>query len=70
MKNTITKEDLLYSAGFPANMDMTKLIVVQIGQQDYQSIVLYTCSITGHTEKSGLPIEFNKKHKEGIYIIK
>ena len=70
MKNIIKKEDLLYSAGFPINIDTTKLVVVQIGQQDHQGVILYTCSTTGHTDKSGLPIKLNKEYKEGIYIIR
>lgn len=58
--------DLTYSNGFPANLDFTNPIVVQL-KTGKQGVVLYTCKVKNRQERSYLPLELNERFGEGLY---
>lgn len=70
MTTIMTIADLKYEDGFPANIDESKKIIVQIGSGHRQGVVLYTCKITGRQDRCYLGLELNRVYVEDIYIIK
>lgn len=59
--------DITYSNSFPANICRNSCVVVQIPQNG-QGVVLYTCAITGEMSRSYLPINFNNRYTNDIYV--
>lgn len=70
MKTTMRMSDLKHTDGFPANIDRTKLVIVQIQKLNKQGVVLYTCKDTKKQDRCYLPLDLNSKYSENIYIIK
>jgi len=66
-KKELTKNDVTYENGFPANIDQEEPIFVQITDRPMQSVVLYK-SIHSHKHtRSYFGFEFADKYKTGIY---
>jgi len=61
--------DLKYADGFPANIDLNHLVVVQIQTGDKQGVVLYTCKERNVQDRCYLPLELNKVYIEKLYVI-
>ena len=61
--------DLKYADGFPANIDKTKLVIVQIQGEQKQGVVLYNCRLTDRQDRCFLPLNLNKIYAENLYVI-
>ena len=65
----LNKKDITSKNGFPANIDKSKNIVVQMPNHIYkQGVVLYFCSLNGDESSSYLPID--TKYDHGLYIFR
>lgn len=64
---TFNRSDIEYKHGFPANIDHGKPVVVQV-TPNTQSIILYTCSVTGNSTRCYLSESIGNIFNEGIYI--
>ena len=60
--------DINSKEGFPANIDTSKPVVVQVMEPNYQSCVLYYSAMTERLSRCYLPLEIGEKFKTGIYI--
>ena len=67
--NEITKDDLIYKDGFPANIDLRKMIVVQVTKDFQQSVILYSCNLKGKTVRCYLPYDIGEKYCSGIFVL-
>ena len=63
----LTLEDIVYEAGFPANIDTGEPFVVQISTGNRQSVVLYTCNIRGWQVRGYLPLSLGEAFFSKIY---
>ena len=70
MRTTLKMSDLKYKDGFPANIDRSHLVVVQIQTGNKQGVVLYTCKERGVQDRCYLPLELNKVYAEKLYVIR
>lgn len=66
-KKVITRKDIIYKNGFPANIDLNKKIVIQITPRPEQSVVLYTANLTGKPTRSYFGYEFSDRYELGIF---
>ena len=67
-RREITEEDITYENGFPANIDPGKTFVIQISTGPTQSVVLYTCIVSGLQLRCYLPLVFGSQYISGIYM--
>ena len=69
MKNRARTLDSQDSNHFPANIDFARKVIVQITEKPEQSVVLYTCKVTGSPTRSYLPLSFADRYTHGIFEI-
>ena len=69
MKREIERADLIYGNGFPANINFDMRVIVQVVPKPEQSVILYTCVITGKPTRCYLRYEIAEKYFQGIHEI-
>ena len=52
----------------PANIDYKDQVILQVTKSQ-QSVILYTCHITGNATRCYLPISIGRKYTQGIYVL-
>ena len=62
-----TREDLKYEHGFPANISGIHPVAFQVVLRPNQSVVLYTCKVTGKQTASYQGYEISDLYPEGLY---
>ena len=63
----LARADITYENHFPANICKESCFVVQIPESG-QGVVLYTCSKSGKQTNAYLPMSFNQKYTNDIYV--
>ena len=61
--------DCTYDNSFPANIEWSKAVVVQIPSSG-QGVVLYTCKIKGRQASCYLPLDFKDKYTNDMYLFR
>ena len=59
--------DCVYENNFPANIEWSFPVVVQITERG-QGVVLYTCKSRGTQQQCFLPLHFSNKYTNDMYI--